>query len=232
VALPYAAGNLVELPEEMTFVSAAGLGCRFATAYRAVVDRGAVGEGTTVAVWGCGGVGLSAVMIASALGAEVVAVDIDRGALELASRFGAAHTVLSSGDPHDVDEVIGFLDGGAEVSFDALGSVQTAVSSIQCLAKRGKHCQIGLMIGDAANPVIPMWLLHGKEIEMSGVHGMPAWRYRGMLKMIEDGRVSPEALVTGTVDLLRGVEHLMAMGTYPGTGFVVIDDFSGAHDGT
>ncbi len=227
VALPYASNNLVRLPETMTFEAAAGLGCRFATAYRAVVDQGAVAEGAAVAVWGCGGVGLSAVMIASALGADVVAIDIDRRALDLARRFGAAHCVLSTSGSDDVRAVTELLDGGAEVSLDALGSTETAVSSIQCLRKRGRHVQIGLMIGEASHPVIPMWALHGKEIEMTGVHGMAAWQYQEMFGMIEQGVVSPAALVTDTVDLRRGAEHLQSMDRYPGNGFVVINSFAG-----
>jgi alcohol dehydrogenase len=227
VALPFASNNLVHLPETMTFEAAAGLGCRFSTAYRAVVDQGAVAEGTAVAVWGCGGVGLSAVMIASALGADVVAIDIDSRALDLAHRFGAAHVVLSTAGSDDVRAVTELLDGGAEVSFDALGSTQTAVSSIECLRKRGRHVQIGLMIGGSSHPVIPMWALHGKEIEMVGVHGMQAWQYQEMFEMIEQGKVSPAALVTDTVDLRRGVDHLQTMDAFPGNGFVVINSFAG-----
>jgi alcohol dehydrogenase len=226
VALPYAQGNLVRLPDDMTFEAAAGLGCRFATAYRAVVDQGGVVEGTTVAVWGCGGVGLSAVMIAAAMGAEVVAVDIDSNALDIAGRFGAAHTIVSTDESDDPAIVRELLDGGADVSIDALGSTVTAVSSIESLRKRGRHIQAGLMIGEAAHPVIPMWQLHGREIEMYGVHGMQAWQYPSMLEMVADGRVSPGALVTETLHLEQGVRHLMSMATYPGNGFVVINDFS------
>jgi alcohol dehydrogenase len=227
VAVPYAAENLVRLPDEMSFESAASLGCRFATAYRAVVDKGAVTSGTTVAVWGCGGVGLSAVMIAAALGAEVVAIDVDAEALELAVRFGAAHVVQSDSTTDAVAAVQVLLKGGAEVSIDALGSNETAVSSIRCVAKRGRHIQIGLMIGDSADPVIPMWLLHGREIEMHGVHGMPSWQYPPMLEMIASGRVAPGKLVGNELTLKQGARHLMSMDTYPGNGLVVINRFSG-----
>jgi len=226
VAVPYAVENLVRIPDEMTFESAAGLGCRFATAYRAVVDKGAVTSGTTVAIWGCGGVGLSAVMIAASLGAEVVAVDVDAKALELAGRLGAAHVVQSDSTTDVVAAVGDQLKGGAEVSIDSLGSSETAVSSIRCVAKRGRHIQVGLMIGDSVDPVIPMWLLHGKEIEMHGVHGMPAWQYPQMLGMIASGRVEPGKLVGTTLDLEQGARHLMSMETYPGNGFVVINSFS------
>ncbi|MEN8041791.1 MAG: zinc-dependent alcohol dehydrogenase family protein [Actinomycetota bacterium] len=227
VPLPHAEGNLVRLPDSMSFVEAAGLGCRFSTAYRAVVDQGGVGEGTTVAVWGCGGVGLSAVMIASSLGATVVAIDIDEAALQLAKRFGATHVVLSTEDSDDADIVQDLLDGGAEVSIDALGSVKTAVSGILSLRKRGRYVQVGLMIGPAEKPAIPMWQLHAKEVEMVGVHGMAAWQYPAMFDMITDGRLTPLDLVTETVGLRRGAAHLESMHDYPGNGFVVITDFSG-----
>jgi alcohol dehydrogenase len=226
VALPYATGNLVKLPNDMSFEAAASLGCRFATAFRAVVDKGGVRDGTMVAVWGCGGVGLSAVMVAAALGATVVAVDIDPRALQLAADFGAAHTVLSDLRSDSVTAVQDLLGGGAEVSIDALGSTETATSSIRSLRKRGRHIQVGLMIGDAAEPVIPMWQLHGREIEMYGVHGMQAWQYPSMLEMIASGILAPEALVTETLDLEEGAQHLMAMEAYPGNGFVVINRFA------
>lgn len=224
VALPFADVNAVLLPDDMSFTTAAGLGCRFATAFRAVVDQGEVGPGATVAVWGCGGVGLSAVMIAAELGAEVFAADIDRTALDLAGAFGAAHLV-DAADGDAARAIRDMTSGGVDVSIDALGSTATTIASIRSLAKRGRHIQVGLMIGDDAKPVIPMWRLHANEIEMYGCHGMQAWRYGAMLDMVSDGRLDPSALVTETVDLRGGAEHLAAMASFPGNGFVVIDDF-------
>jgi alcohol dehydrogenase len=166
-------------------------------------------------------------MIAAASGAEVVAIDVDEKALELAVRFGAAHVVQPDSTTDTVGVVRDVLNGGAEVSIDALGSIETAVSSIRCVAKRGRHIQVGLMIGDSADPTIPMWLLHGREIEMHGVHGMPAWQYPAMLDMIASGRVAPGKLVENALDLEQGVRHLMSMDTYPGNGFVVINRITG-----
>ncbi|VAW01655.1 Alcohol dehydrogenase [hydrothermal vent metagenome] len=225
VSLPYASGNLIDLPEEMTFVTAAGLGCRFATAFRAVVDQGAVSVGTSVAVWGCGGVGLSAVMIASAMGASVIAIDVDQAALDFAGVCGATETVLAGGGVDAVEAVRDLSGGGVDVSLDALGSTQTSVSSIGCLAVRGRHVQVGLMVGEHDRPAIPMSDLHAKEVEFYGSHGMAAWRYPDMLAMIVDGRLDPGALVTETFDLGGGVRHLMSMDTFPGTGFAVITDY-------
>jgi alcohol dehydrogenase len=226
VALPYAEENLVRLPVGMSFEAAAGLGCRFATAYRAVVDQGAVSEGDTLAVWGCGGVGLSAVMVGVAMGATVVAIDIDEKVLAFARTLGASHCLVSTEESNDVESVRELCNGGADVSIDALGSSVTAIASMRSLRKRGRHIQVGLMIGDAENPEIPMDLLHSREISMHGVHGMQAWQYRPMLELVAEGAISPEGLVTKTVGLREGVDHLMAMGSYPGIGLTVVNDFT------
>lgn len=223
VELPYAQDNVVVLPDSMSFATAAGLGCRFATAFRAVVDQAGVGSGTTVAVWGCGGVGLSAVMIASALGATVIGIDISRTALSKASELGATHVIDASAEERPDRIVRELTDGGVDVSIDALGSTITARNSITCLRTQGRHIQVGLMIGDDAKPVIPMWRLHALEIELYGSHGMQAHRYPTMLDMIADGTLSPDSLVTSRLTLQEGVDLLMTMDTFPATGFAVIE---------
>jgi len=226
VALPFADRNAVVIPEGMTFTTAAGLGCRFATAFRAVIDQGGVGAGDRVAVWGCGGLGLSAVMIAAAVGAEVFAVDIDQAALDLAKTFGAVRTFDSSSGADIAREIKELTDGGVDVSIDALGATVTSMASIRSLRSRGRHVQVGLMLGDDAKPPVPMWRLHAMEIELYGSHGMQAWRYPAMLEMIADGRLPADRLVTRTVDLTSGAELLTHMAEFPTTGFVVIDDFA------
>ena len=158
VAINYAQSNLVRLPEEMDFVTAASLGCRFITSFRGVVDQGRVCEGQWVAVHGCGGVGLSAIMIANAFGAKVIAIDIDDQKLGLAESIGAQIS-LNARNTESISEAIKELtNGGVHLSVDALGSQETCINSVCSLRKRGKHIQIGLMAGDEANPHIPMAL--------------------------------------------------------------------------
>ena len=96
VAIPAADLNLVRLPDDLAFEEAAILGCRFMTAYRAVVQRARVGDAEWLAVFGCGGVGLSVVLIGGARGARVVAVDVNDEALNLARSLGAVATINSS----------------------------------------------------------------------------------------------------------------------------------------
>lgn len=224
VAIAHADTNLVRLPDDMDPVHAAALGCRFVTAFRAVVDRGRVGEGEWLAVYGCGGVGLSAVMIATALGARVVAVDVNPRALEMARAMGAEVTVDSTAaEPaRVVREITG---GGAHVSIDAVGKTAALTQSLASLRKHGRHVQVGLMLGDDASPQIAMERLIMGEIEILGSRGMPAGDYPRVLAMIASGTVDPSRLVTRTVSLDEASGVLEAMGEFTGAGVTVIDRF-------
>jgi alcohol dehydrogenase len=225
VALDYADVNLVSIPEEIGDVEAASLGCRFITAFRAVVDQGKVEENQYVAVHGCGGVGLSAIQIASALGARVVAVDIRKEALELAREQGA-FALVHAGKAGMVPEMVRELSGGGvHVSLDALGSSETCLNSIASLRKRGKHIQIGLMTGAHQAPAIPMDRVLAHELEILGSHGMQAHRYPEMLEMIRAGQLQPGRLVEKTISLEAAAKALPAMGNYPQCGIWVIHSF-------
>jgi len=227
VALRHADVNLVGLPPEMDFVTAASLGCRFATSYRAIVDQGGVAAGEWVAVHGCGGVGLSAVMIAAALGARVVAVDIDEESLDRAQVVGATDVINARTTDSVVDRIREVTGRGAHLSIDALGSAQTCVDSILCLRKRGRHVQIGLLAGDDFQPRLPMEFVIGRELEIYGSHGMQAVRYGEMLGMITDGRLQPQRLIGKTVPLDEVPAEIEAMGRYDNVGITVIDRFDG-----
>jgi alcohol dehydrogenase len=213
VALDWADVNLVALPETVGFDAAAGLGCRFATAYRAVVQVGRAQPGEWVAVHGCGGVGLSAVMIAAALGARVVAVDVADGALEAARRAGAEIVMRAGGD---VREVTG---GGAQVSLDAIGSEAACAASIAGLRKRGRHVQVGLL---PEPPRLPMDLVIARELELLGSHGMAARAYPELLALVEAGTLRPGDLVTREIGLDETPAALAAMGEGGPAGVTVI----------
>lgn len=226
VAIKRADINLVRLPDSMAFETAASLGCRFITSFRAVVDQGGVGAGHWVAVHGCGGVGLSAVMIASALGANVIAVDIGAPQLALASELGAVASVNAS----DVEDVAGAIrnlsEGGAHVSLDALGSQQTCFNSVDCLRKRGRHVQVGLMAAEHAHSRVPMDKVMANELEIVGSHGMQAHRYQEMMVMIAQGRLCPGKLVGATIGLDDVPDALPAMDRFEHVGATVINRFA------
>jgi alcohol dehydrogenase len=219
VALDAADVNLVALPDAMPFATAASLGCRFATAFRAVTGVGRVRPGEWVAVHGCGGVGLSAVAVAVAAGARVVAVDVAAGALELARALGAEHAVDATVD--DVPAAIAELTGGgAHVSLDALGAALTCVHSIRSLRPRGRHVQVGLLPPAVGRPEIPMELVIGRELAVLGSHGMAAADYPAMLSLIEAGRLRPQLLVTRELGLDDAGDALTAVGREPGIAVV------------
>jgi alcohol dehydrogenase len=222
VALPYADVNLVRLPDSMTFTTAALLGCRFATAYRAVVGQGRTRPGEWVAVHGCGGVGLSATMIARALGARVIGVDIAVEKLELARTCGA-EIVINAVDGVDVPGSIRELtEGGAHVSIDALGSPVTCRNSILSLRKRGRHIQVGLLLADQSDPPVPMSQVVARELEIRGTHGLQAREYAGMLDLITKGQLRPDALLGKTITLSQVGQELAGMGSFPGVGVTIV----------
>lgn len=225
VAIDRAETNLVQLTEEMNFETAASLGCRFATSFRAIAAQGKVSGGQWVAVHGCGGVGLSAIMIAAAFGAAVIAVDISDEKLALAKAAGAQYAINSKHTPNVVTEIVDISKGGAHVSLDALGSKITCYNSVACLRKRGKHVQVGLMAGKESNPEIPMHLVIAKELEILGSHGMQAHAYPEMMRMIQEGKLSPQKLIGRRITLAEAVDELPAMDDFRETGMLMIDRF-------
>ena len=214
VAVPAADLNIVPLPDDLDFVTAASLGCRFATSYRALTAHGRVRPGDWVAVHGCGGVGLSAVMIASALGARVVAVDLSESALRLAAELGAA--VLIEGGQDAARRVLDATGGGAHVSLDAVGSPDTAVASVCSLRPRGRHVQVGLLLGEQSTPPLPMDVVVARELSIHGSHGMAAADYPAMLELVASAALRPDLLVGSVIGLADAGAALAAM-SHPAT---------------
>ncbi|MFD1663589.1 zinc-dependent alcohol dehydrogenase family protein [Streptomyces caeni] len=226
VALERADINLVAVPDEMSFRTAASLGCRFATAFRAVVQQGRATAGEWVAVHGCGGVGLSAVMIAAASGARVVAVDVSPQALDLARKFGATECVDARHTEDTAAAVRALTGGGAHVSLDALGSPQTCAASVNGLRRRGRHIQVGLLPSPTGTTPVPMAPVIALELEIIGSHGMAAHTYPPLLDMVRSGALRPELLVTSAIPLDAAPEALAAMGKAPGRGVTVVEPWS------
>ncbi|HEX5786034.1 MAG TPA: zinc-dependent alcohol dehydrogenase family protein [Burkholderiaceae bacterium] len=225
VAIAQADLNLVALPDSLDFATAASLGCRFATSFRAVVDQGKTSAGQWVAVHGCGGVGLSAIMIANAVGANVIAIDIADDKLALARAVGAVATVNATQVADVAQAVREISKGGVHVSLDALGHPTTCFNSISNLRKRGKHVQVGLMLGEHTTPAVPMARVIGHELEILGSHGMQAHRYGAMLDMMQSGKLAPQQLVGQTISLEQSIDALMNMDQFQGIGATVVTSF-------
>jgi alcohol dehydrogenase len=222
VALHAADTNLVGIPGSVGFAAAASLGCRFATAYRALSGRARLAEGEWVTVVGSGGVGLSTVMIARALGARVVAVDRNPEALAVASALGAEVTLLADGTdvPAAVAELTG---GGSHVAVDAVGSEQTCADAVLSLRRRGRHVQVGLLPPVDGHPRVPMARVIGWELDLLGSHGMAAADYPGMIELVERGLLQPQRLVERTVGLEEAAAMLPGFDQATVAGMTMID---------
>ena len=221
VALHAADTNLVAIPDDVSFAAAAALGCRFATAFRALTARARLSAGEWVTIVGAGGGGLSAVMIAKALGARVVAVDRSERARQTAVRLGADH-VVPAGD--DVPARIRALtDGGSHVSMDAVGSEQTCADAVLSLRRRGRHVQVGLLPSPTGLSPVPMARAIAWELDVLGSHGMAAVDYPAMLSLIERGDLRPQDLVEAVVSLDDAAALLPVLDRSSPAGMTLID---------
>jgi alcohol dehydrogenase len=225
VHIDYADANLVKIPKAINNETAAVLGCRFVTSFRALVHQGQITNNQYIAIHGCGGIGLSAVMIAQAFGAKIIAIDINNENLQLASNLGASHVINARETEDIIQEIHDLSKGGVHISIDALGSDITALNSIQSLRKRGKHIQIGLMTGKHKSIQVPMDKVLANELEIIGSHGMQAHKYPEMLEMIVDGRMDPSLLIAKTIGLNKVPEAIRGMNKFSHMGVTIINQF-------
>jgi alcohol dehydrogenase len=226
VAIHYADSNLVRLPDNLDFETSCILGCRFATAFRAVVHQGGVQPGQWVAIHGCGGVGLSAIMIARAYDARVIAVDLDSFKLQLASELGA-DCIVQVPNQHPVQSIKEITGNGAHISIDAVGNVQIIRNSIACLRKGGRHLQVGLVNPEEKEVPVPFDMLIAGELQLLGSHGMQASRYDAIFQLIEQGRLDPARLITRRISLGESLQELVNLDQKKDPGITVITDFTG-----
>ncbi len=221
VMVPWADVNLVRLPDSLGFDLAASLGCRFTTSYAGLTAHAKVQPGENVVVYGCGGVGLSAVTVAAHMGARVIAVDIDPGKLELARELGAADTINAK--EHDpVATTRDLTDGGANISVDALGSAATAAQGVRSLRKRGRHLQLGLLLGHDMTPKVPLEIVIRHELKILGSHGMQARRYPEMLAFVATSGLPLEKLIGERRPLEDAGAVLASMGSFAPVGVTLL----------
>ena len=226
VVVHAAATNLVTLPDGIDPAAAAGLGCRVATAHRAVVARGRVTPDEAVLVLGCGGVGLAAVQVAVGRGARVCAVDVDDASRARASALGADHTL--DGALPEAELVAAAHDwsrGGVHLAVDAVGSPATCRTGVLALRRRGRHVQIGLLPPAAGRPDVPMERVIGWELDVLGSHGMAAADYADLLADVAAGRLDLDALLAPgePVGLEQAGRLLTTMGRTASRGMVLVD---------
>jgi len=224
MVIPNADFNLIRLPENVDSLSAAALGCRYMTGYNGIV-RGNVKPGDWVTIHGAGGVGLSAIQVANAVGAQVIAVDINDEKLELAKEEGAVETVNAKTE-NVVEAIQEITKGGTHVGIDALGIKDTVLNSVMSIRKGGRHVQVGLTTTEEAGFVsLPVDLMTASEVEFIGSLGNPHPNYHGLLSLVSSGKLNPKRLIEREVRLTDVNDVFNNMTEYQTKGFNIITDF-------
>ena len=225
IAVPRADANLAALPATMDPALAAALGCRVTTAWHALTGRAGLRPGEWLAVYGTGGVGLSAMLLARAIGARTVMVDVVADKLAHARAHGADATV-NAAETDPVAAVREITGGGADVAIEALGIAETTANALKSLRKLGRMVQIGMPAGKHAQMTLPMDAVYSGQLALFGTRGMPAWRYPSLLSLIDTGRVDLSPLIARRVALSDASAELAAFDRPAPPGVAVITDFA------
>lgn len=229
--VPGADLNCIPLPNEVSTLTAAALGCRYMTGWHAVHDQGALLGGETAAIFGCGGVGMAAIEVAVCLGGDVIAVDVDDAKLAQARQLGARATINAKGlSSEQVGQAVKDLTvagAGADMTVDALGLQHTVLAGVYSLRKGGRLAQVGLTSqAEKGMASVPVDQIVSRELRIVGSVGNPHWGYQQLLTLVAQGRLRPERLISKEIKLSEVEAILHDMDTFKTTGYVVITDFA------
>ncbi|EJK76074.1 hypothetical protein THAOC_02181 [Thalassiosira oceanica] len=227
LALPRADRNLSVIPAGVDFSEAAALGCRFTTAYRAVIQQGKLSIDDVISVHGCGGLGMSCIMIAKARGCRrIIAIDVSDDALRKAKDELGATDTINARDEDVLARVLEITGGrGADVAVDAAGFKQTCEGAIHSARRGGTVVQVGLPIGDV-KPIVPMGMVAGRELQIIGSHGADARDMPSILELVRTGKLDPKKLIEREVTLEEGAAALMDMDKGSPLGMLLITKFA------
>lgn len=192
------ADEVVGVPAELPLEKACVIADAVSTPYHAVKHRGRVRPGDTVAVVGCGGVGLNVVQCAAAAGGRVLALDVNAERLEAARALGAAWTLAPDTVQRPDKEVRRLLGGGADVAFEAIGKPETIRLAFNLLRPGGRLCIIGFSHDEVALSAAKIMFY---ELEVVGSLGCGGGEYPEILALVESGRIALDPIVSGTIPL-------------------------------
>lgn len=199
---------LVKIDKEIPFDVAAVVGCAVTTGMGAVFNTAQVRPGETVAVFGCGGIGLNIIQAARITGAgRIIAIDRSPAKAEAARAYGATDVVVS--DETVVQKVIEMTGGGVEHAFEAVGLAVTAQAAFDVLRTGGTATIVGMLPMGEKISINSTMLTFDRRIQGSN---MGSNRFRidipRYLKMYQDGRLKIEELITARIGL-EGVDDAL-----------------------
>jgi 2-desacetyl-2-hydroxyethyl bacteriochlorophyllide A dehydrogenase len=192
------ARSLFRLPDEIPYEHGAILMCSSATSMHAL-NKARLKRGETVAVFGIGGLGLSAIQLAKAFGArEVFAVDINSSKLSMAKKFGAIG--IDGAKVDAVKELRRLTNGrGVDVALELIGLPLTMRQTVQSLAIKGRAALVG--ITDKTFEIAPYQEVLNKEAEIIGVSDHLASELPLLIQWVRQGNVNLSNIVTRTIPL-------------------------------
>jgi NDMA-dependent alcohol dehydrogenase len=195
---------VLKIPHDLPLERAALLGCAVITGVGAVVSAAQVRPGSSVAVFGTGGVGINVVQGAVLAGAEkIIAVDLLESRLEHARGFGASHTVNASAQ--DAVEGVRALTGGEGVdyAFEVVGRPETMRQAYDCLAKRGTAIVVGLTPTTAEVSVPALSLVYEERVLTGSLYGSAAPKIDipRLIDLYRAGKIKLDELLTHSYPL-------------------------------
>lgn len=192
------AAECFHLPDSIPLAEASIISDAVTTPFHGVRNRARVQGGETVAIYGCGGVGLNAVQVAAMLGAIVIAVDIVDEKLEWARRLGATEVVNARQVP-DVPKAIRRLtNGGVDVAIEAIGNPRTQEQAFASLRGGGRLLLMGF---SAENMALNAGRTTYREIEIIGTLGCRPVDFPVVIELVRLGKLQVTPLVTGRFPL-------------------------------
>ncbi len=205
--------GVLRVERDLPFAVCALLGCAVTTGVGAVLNTAQVTPGSTVAVFGLGGVGLNVVQGARIAGAvTIVGVDMLEHRLDAARRFGATHTVNARRDD-PVKAIQDLTQGGADYAFEVIGRAATVRQAVDCLARGGTAVAVGLPPAreELALPG-PAFILNEKTLRAC-FYGSARLRHDipRLLALYHAGRLMLDELVTAALPLERVNEAVAAL---------------------
>ena len=192
-----------KIPDEVPLHVAALIGCCVTTGVGGVINQPAAQPGATVAVFGCGGVGLNALQGAQLMNASrIIAVDIYDHKLEFAYKFGATD-VVNAREVDAVDAIRELTGGGVDLAFDTFGSALTTSQAVNSLRKKGTAVVIGLdPVGDTA-PIDMVDMVRNQKTLVGSYYGSasPHESFEKLVEFYLKGKLDVDSLVARTYSL-------------------------------
>ena len=188
------------LPAEIPLLEGCIIADAISTPYHAVKNRARVRPGDTVAVFGCGGVGVNVVQLSAAAGATVIAVDMIEKKLDWAKKFGAVYTVNAAKSADVAKDIRKMTNGGVDIAIEAIGNPNTMTVAYNSLKKGGRLCVVGYTDKDMTVSAAKMMFF---EMEVIGSLGCRPVDYPRLIEMVRIGKVQVVPLVTHKFPLER-----------------------------